>query len=61
MCSDGLTNYMNEQAISTVINNFSLSLKEKVNRLIDGANAGGDGGNISVILLEVLRCCQNGN
>lgn len=53
MCSDGLTNYMSEQAINTVLDDFSISIERRGNILIDEANRGGGGDNITVILLEV--------
>ncbi len=55
MCSDGLTNYLSEQSIQAVLDDFSISLDRKVEVLIDEANRGGGGDNISVILLEVLE------
>ncbi|MCF8061505.1 MAG: protein phosphatase 2C domain-containing protein [Deltaproteobacteria bacterium] len=55
MCSDGLTNYMTERAIGMVLDDFSTSLERKADILIDEANRGGGGDNISVILLEVLE------
>ena len=55
MCSDGLTNYMSEQSIKMVLDDFSISLERKVDILIDEANLGGGGDNISVILLEVME------
>lgn len=55
ICSDGLTNYMSEQSIKTVLDDFSISLERKVDVLISEANLGGGGDNISVILLEVLE------
>ncbi len=54
LCSDGLTNFMPEPAIKEVLTSTG-SLEEKVDLLIDGANNGGGGDNISVILLEVLK------
>ncbi len=54
LCSDGLTNYLSEQSIYTVLDDFSVSIDRKVDILIDEANLGGGGDNISVILLEVL-------
>jgi len=54
VCSDGLTNYMSEQSITTVLGDFSISLERKADILIDEANLGGGGDNITVILLEVL-------
>jgi protein phosphatase len=55
MCSDGLTNYLPEESITEILGNYSMSLEGKVNVLIDGANKGGGGDNISVILMEVLE------
>ena len=55
LCSDGLTNYMSEQSIKTVLDDFSISLERKMDVLISEANLGGGGDNISVILLEVLE------
>jgi PPM family protein phosphatase len=54
ICSDGLTNFMTRQAIKAVLDDFSISLERKVDILIDEANRGGGGDNITVILLEVL-------
>ncbi len=55
ICSDGLTNYLSEDAIKTVLDDFSVSIERKVDILIDEANRGGGGDNITVILLEVLE------
>ena len=55
LCSDGLTNYMSEQSIKTVMDDFSISLERKVDVLISEANLGGGGDNISVILMEVVE------
>ena len=55
MCSDGLTNNVPEQAIRTVLDDFSISIERKVDILIDEANRGGGEDNISVIILEVLE------
>jgi protein phosphatase len=54
MCSDGLTRYLTEQSIKTVLDDFTISLERKVDILIDEANLGGGSDNISVILLEVV-------
>ena len=53
MCSDGLTNYVSERAIKAVLDDFSISIERKVDILIDEANRGGGGDNISIILVEV--------
>ena len=55
VCSDGLTNYMSENAIKAVLDDFSVSLERKVDILIDEANRGGGGDNITVILLEIAE------
>ena len=55
MCSDGLTNYVSEQSIQAILDDFSISLDRKVEVLIDEANRGGGGDNVSVILLEILE------
>ncbi len=55
LCSDGLTNYMDEKSISAVLNHSLLPLESKVRALIDGANKGGGGDNITVVLIEVLE------
>jgi len=55
LCSDGLTNYMSEKSINTVLNHPLLPLESKVRALVDGANKGGGGDNITVILLEILE------
>jgi serine/threonine protein phosphatase PrpC len=54
-CSDGITNYMSEESITEVLNNPSTFLEEKVDLLIEGANRGGGGDNITAILMEVLK------
>ena len=55
MCSDGLTNYLPEESITVILGDYSMSLEGKVDVLIDEANKGGGGDNISVILLEILE------
>lgn len=55
LCSDGLTNYLSENAISMILGDFSTSLERKSDILIDEANRGGGGDNISIILLERLQ------
>lgn len=54
-CSDGITNYMPKESITDVLNNPSTSLEDKVDLLIEGANRGGGGDNITAILMEVLK------
>ncbi len=53
LCSDGLTGYLSKGAISAILNDFSMPLEQKVDVLIDEANKGGGGDNITVILLEI--------
>lgn len=53
LCSDGLTNYLPGDAIKAILDDFSIPLECKVNVLIDEANKGGGGDNITVILLEI--------
>ena len=55
MCSDGLTNYVSDQSIQAILDDFSISLDRKTDVLIDEANRGGGGDNVSVILLEILE------
>lgn len=51
MCSDGLTNMIEDRAIKTIINEGT-ELSEITDRLIDVANINGGKDNISVILIE---------
>jgi protein phosphatase len=55
MCSDGLTNYLSEGPIRVILDDYSMTLERKVDILIDEANKGGGGDNISVILLEMFE------
>ena len=55
MCSDGLTNYVPERSIKTILDDFSMSNERKVDILISEANRGGGGDNVSVILLEIFE------
>lgn len=55
MCSDGLTNFTSEEVIQMILNDSSMAIEEKVNNLINTANNGGGGDNITVILLEILK------
>lgn len=55
MCSDGLTNFVSVPSIKSILSDSLLSLEQKVDLLIDKANEGGGGDNISVILVEVVE------
>jgi len=55
MCTDGLTNFVSLSSIKTILDDFSISLERKGEVLIDEANRGGGGDNITVILLEVVK------
>ncbi|MBN1227025.1 MAG: serine/threonine-protein phosphatase [Deltaproteobacteria bacterium] len=55
LCSDGLTNFVDEKAITEVLDDFTVSLGRKVDILIDEAKRGGGYDNITVILLEVAE------
>jgi serine/threonine protein phosphatase PrpC len=55
MCTDGLTNFVPEPSIKTILDDFSISIERKGDVLIDEANRGGGGDNITVILLEVTK------
>jgi len=53
-CSDGLTNFMTDESIAAILNKPA-PIEQKVDDLINGANEGGGGDNITVVLLEVLE------
>ena len=55
LCTDGLTNFVPEASIKTILDDLSISIERKVDVLIDEANRGGGGDNITVILLEVVK------
>ena len=55
MCTDGLTNFVPQPSIKTILDDFSISLERKAEVLIDEANRGGGGDNITVILLVVTK------
>ena len=52
LCSDGLTNALEESFIYETVTNESVSGDEKVKALIDAANKAGGPDNITVILVE---------
>ena len=49
LCSDGLTNFVKESDIHEVLIS-EFSDEEKIKKLVDMANAGGGGDNITVVL-----------
>ena len=53
LCSDGLTNYVEDSAIQLILSDNTTAPEEKVSILIDRANRGGGGDNISVVLVEI--------
>ena len=52
LCSDGLTNMVNDQAILEIVKDYDKELNESVVQLIDTANDNGGQDNISVIAVE---------
>ncbi|WP_022665704.1 Stp1/IreP family PP2C-type Ser/Thr phosphatase [Desulfospira joergensenii] len=53
LCSDGLTDMVSDDAIKTLLGSKA-DLEEKVNRLVQEANANGGKDNISVVLAQIL-------
>ncbi len=51
LCSDGVTNLLNEEQIERVLNDDELNIEEKVNKLILKANARGGNDNITIAYL----------
>ncbi|MDH6364287.1 serine/threonine protein phosphatase PrpC [Enterococcus sp. PF1-24] len=51
LCSDGLTNMVTERAIAQIVDSRN-TLSEKVNRLVQQANAAGGTDNITVLIIE---------
>jgi len=59
LCSDGLTNFLSHEKISEILfskegmgkKSLEETLREKVERMVGGANEGGGGDNITVLLL----------
>lgn len=52
LCTDGLTNSLEDSQIQQVLATKSLSLKERCNKLINEANRLGGGDNITVCLIQ---------
>jgi PPM family protein phosphatase len=55
MCSDGLVNYVPDNHIRSILGDFTISLETKVKALIDEANKGGGGDNVTVVLIDCLE------
>ena len=55
ICSDGLTNYVPEQAVKAVLSDTTVSLERRVEILVDEARKGGGGDNITVILMAAAE------
>lgn len=53
MCSDGLTNMLEDEEISKIIREYS-SLEERAEKLVEAANRNGGKDNIAVILINVF-------
>ena len=51
LCTDGLTNSLNDPQIQQILATKDLSLKDKCNKLINEANRLGGGDNITVCLV----------
>ncbi len=60
LCSDGLSNMLEDKTIYELIANNDFSVKDKVNLLIDKANQNGGKDNISVVLIRCGGdCCES--
>ena len=53
MCSDGLTNMLEDEEISKIIREYP-SLEERAEKLVEAANQNGGKDNIAVILINVF-------
>ncbi|MDE7404452.1 MAG: SpoIIE family protein phosphatase, partial [Lachnospiraceae bacterium] len=53
MCSDGLTNMLEDSEISEIIKEYT-SLEERAEKLVEAANRNGGKDNIAVILINVF-------
>ena len=53
LCSDGLTNMVDDEAIYRILNE-GMDLKDRVEKLVETANRNGGKDNISVIVIEPL-------
>lgn len=52
MCSDGLTNMLNNREILDIVDNGVLTIEQKADRLIERANENGGMDNITVIVID---------
>ena len=52
LCSDGLTNMVEDQEIAEILSDSHMSLEEKVTSLVSLANARGGYDNITVMLTD---------
>ena len=55
MCSDGLTDLVEDDVIHDILLEYSENLEDAARHLIDKANAAGGVDNISVILVRALK------
>lgn len=53
LCSDGLTNMVEDSALQTILTNTEDSLTEKAEKLVETANANGGQDNITVIVIQI--------
>lgn len=53
MCSDGLTNMVNNQGILEIADDESLTLEQRIDKLINKANENGGYDNITVIVIDI--------
>ena len=55
LCTDGLTNMIDEDFISNIVSKTDFTLEDKVNLLIDKANENGGKDNITIVLVKIER------
>ena len=53
MCSDGLTNMIDDQEILDIVSNNKRNLDIAIKRLVDRANEQGGKDNISIIIVKL--------
>lgn len=59
LCSDGLTDYVCDQTIETILENSSRCIKTAAGRLVDMAKKNGGGDNITVLIIKVLNAISD--